>query len=152
MISFLWCLVYVVWTPLFCLTAPLSIYTSFIFSRLLLLGAILSFQVGLCLIVKLEPILSRGERSIFFFTFYFATERVFIQQYHVCWHCICTNLGDVCYYYLNNSFQYLNNITCISTHFFTHMYFHKTITTLLEIFYQTSPQRVDCDYNWWSGF
>ena len=33
---------------------------------------------------------------------------------------------------LNNSFQYLNNITRIFTHFFTHMYFQKIQITLLE--------------------
>ena len=44
-----------------------------------------------------------------------------------------------CYSCLNNSFQYLNNITRIFIHFFTHMYFQKIQTTLLEISYQTDP-------------
>ena len=151
MISFLWCLVYVGCTHLFCSTAPLSIYTSFIFSRLLLLGGVLSFQVGLSLIVKLEPILSRGERSIFWLSV-LGRKGSLYKQFHVRWHCICANLGDVCYCYLNNRFQYLNNTARIFTHFFTHMYFHKTTITLLKVSYQTSPKRVDCDYNWWSGF
>ena len=33
-------------------------------------------------------------------------------------------LGAVWYTYSNTCFQFLNNITCISTHFFIHMYFH----------------------------
>ena len=36
----------------------------------------------------------------------------------------------------NNSFQCLNSITRISTHFFTHTYFQKIQTTLLEQHYQ----------------
>ena len=50
------------------------------------------------------------------------------------------NQGDVWLVSLNNSFQYLNNITCIFTHFFTHTYFQKLQTTLLEQHYQTSPK------------
>ena len=48
-------------------------------------------------------------------------------------------LGAVWYEILSNSFQFLNNITRIFTHFFTHMYFKKIQTTLLEQRYQTSP-------------
>ena len=33
-------------------------------------------------------------------------------------------LGAVWYTYSNTCFQFLNNITCISTHFFIHTYFH----------------------------
>ena len=33
---------------------------------------------------------------------------------------------------LSNTFQFLNNITCIFIHFFTHMNFQKIQTTLLE--------------------
>ena len=35
------------------------------------------------------------------------------------------HIGGVWFVYLNNHFQFLNNISCISTHFFTHTYFHK---------------------------
>ena len=42
-------------------------------------------------------------------------------------------------YCLNNSFQCLNNITRIFIYFFTHMYFQKIQTTLLEISYQMDP-------------
>ena len=42
------------------------------------------------------------------------------------------NIGSVWSVHLNNSFQYLNNITCIFTNFFTCMYFQKIQTTLLE--------------------
>ena len=41
------------------------------------------------------------------------------------------------YMHLNNNFQFLNNIKCISTHFFAHTYFQKIQTTLLEQHYQT---------------
>ena len=40
--------------------------------------------------------------------------------------------GAVWYDILSNNFQFLNNITRISTHFFTHTYFLKIQTTLLE--------------------
>ena len=46
-----------------------------------------------------------------------------------------TDLGSLCYRCLNNSFQRLNNITRIFTHFFTHTYFQKIQTMLLEISY-----------------
>ena len=46
-------------------------------------------------------------------------------------------LGSVWQCILNNSFQCLNNITRISTHFFTHTYFQKIQATLLERHYQT---------------
>ena len=49
-------------------------------------------------------------------------------------------IGGVCYCYLNNSFQCLNNITRIFTRIFTHMYFHKITTTLLIVSYQTGPK------------
>ena len=55
----------------------------------------------------------------------------------------CRYLGPVCYRCLNNSFQFLNNITRIFTHFFTHTYFQKIQTTLLEIFYQMGPYFVE---------
>ena len=38
--------------------------------------------------------------------------------------------------HLDNSFQFLNNITSISTHFFSNMYFQKIQTTLLKQNYQ----------------
>ena len=41
----------------------------------------------------------------------------------------------------NNNFHILNNITYISTHFFTYTYFKKLQTTILKLFYQT-PQSV----------
>ena len=41
---------------------------------------------------------------------------------------------------LNTCFQFLNNITCIFTHFFTHTYFQKTQITLPEQYYQTGPK------------
>ena len=34
-------------------------------------------------------------------------------------------LGGVWFIFSNNNFQFLNNISRISTHFFTHTYFHK---------------------------
>ena len=40
---------------------------------------------------------------------------------------------------LNTYFQFLNNIIHISTHFFTHTYFQKIQTTLLEQYYQMGP-------------
>ena len=45
----------------------------------------------------------------------------------------------VWYICLNTCFQFLNNITCLSTHYFTHTYFQKIQTTLLEQYYQTDP-------------
>ena len=45
--------------------------------------------------------------------------------------------------HLNNSFQFLNNITRISTHFFTHTYFQKIQTTLLEQYYQTGQTTLE---------
>ena len=47
----------------------------------------------------------------------------------------------VCYCCLNNSFQYLNNIIRIFTHFFTQIYFYKITTMLLKISYQQSKYR-----------
>ena len=41
---------------------------------------------------------------------------------------------------LNNSFQCLNNITRIFTHFFIHMYFQKIQIILLEQYYQTGSK------------
>ena len=41
---------------------------------------------------------------------------------------------------LNTCFQFLNNITCIFTHFFTYTYFQKIQITLLEQYYQTGPK------------
>ena len=43
--------------------------------------------------------------------------------------------------YLNNDFQCLNNITRISTYFFTYTYFKKIQITLIEQYYQT-PQAI----------
>ena len=48
-------------------------------------------------------------------------------------------LEAVLYEILSNSFQFLNNITRIFTHFFIHTYFKKIQTTLLEQCYQASP-------------
>ena len=42
------------------------------------------------------------------------------------------NIDSVWSVHLNNSFQYLNNITRIFTNFFTYIYFQKIQTTLLE--------------------
>jgi len=56
-----------------------------------------------------------------------------IQIYN---HLVWNNLGSVCYRCLNNSFQCLNNIICIFTHFFTYTYFQKIQTMLLEISYR----------------
>ena len=46
------------------------------------------------------------------------------------------HLGSIGYR-LNNSFQYLNNITYIFTHFFTHTYFQKIQTMLLKQHYHS---------------
>ena len=48
-------------------------------------------------------------------------------------------LGAIWYGILSNNFQFLNNIICISTHFFTHTYFQKIQIILLEQRYQTDP-------------
>ena len=40
----------------------------------------------------------------------------------------------------NNMFQFLNNIIRIFIHFFTHTYFKKIQTTLLEQRYQMAPK------------
>ena len=47
------------------------------------------------------------------------------------------DFGPIWHHDLNNIFQFLNNITRISTHFFTHTYFQEIQTTLLEQHYQT---------------
>ena len=47
--------------------------------------------------------------------------------------------------YFEQQFQCLNNITRIFTHFFTHTYFQKIQTTLLEQHYQTAPHADDDD-------
>ena len=41
------------------------------------------------------------------------------------------NQEGVWFVFLNNHFQFLNNILCISIHFFTHMYFHKCFETTI---------------------
>ena len=41
---------------------------------------------------------------------------------------------------LNACFQFLNNITCIFTHFFTHVNFQKNWKMLFKYTYQTSPK------------
>ena len=40
----------------------------------------------------------------------------------------------------NSHFHILNNITHISTYFFTHIYFNKLQTTILKLLYQTLPK------------
>ena len=43
----------------------------------------------------------------------------------------------------NNNFQFLDNITRISTHFFTHTYFHTCFKQQFSVFkciYQTTPK------------
>ena len=50
-----------------------------------------------------------------------------------------THLGHVWWVSSNSHFHILNNITHISTHFFTHMYFKKLQTTILKLLYQTPP-------------
>ena len=69
------------------------------------------------------------------------------------WHYL-SDRKAVCYQCLNNSFQYLNNIICIFTHFFIHMYFQKTQTTLVEISYQTSSKSLELLYTLitWNSF
>ena len=49
-----------------------------------------------------------------------------------------SNLGTIWYSSLATCFQFLNNITCSSTHFFAHKYFKKIQTTLLKQCYQTA--------------
>ena len=49
-----------------------------------------------------------------------------------------SNLGTIWYSCLATCFQFLNNITCSSTHFFAHKYFKKIQTTLLKQCYQTA--------------
>ena len=44
------------------------------------------------------------------------------------------NLRGVWIVFLNNYFQFLNNITFIFTHFFTHTYFHKYFQTIIFSF------------------
>ena len=48
-----------------------------------------------------------------------------------------THLGHVWWVSSNSHFYILKNITHISTHFFTHMYFKKCQTTILKLLYQT---------------
>ena len=48
--------------------------------------------------------------------------------------------GAVWYMHLNTYFRFLNNIIHIFTHFFTHMYFQKIQTMLLEQCYQTAHE------------
>ena len=45
--------------------------------------------------------------------------------------------------HLNNSFQFLNNITRIFIHFFTYMYFQKIQITLQEQYYQTGQTTLE---------
>ena len=52
---------------------------------------------------------------------------------------VCNHLGAVWQDVLNNSFQCLNNITRIFIYFFTHTYFQKIQTTLLEQHYKAAP-------------
>ena len=42
--------------------------------------------------------------------------------------------------YLNTCFHFLNNITRIFTHFFTHIYFQKNRKLLFKHTYQTGPK------------
>ena len=44
------------------------------------------------------------------------------------------------YMYLNNNFQFLNNIIHFFIHFFIHKYFQKIQITLLKQYYQTDSQ------------
>ena len=53
---------------------------------------------------------------------------------------ILQKLRAIWYGSLSNTFQFLNNITRIFTHFFTHTYFQKIQITLLEQRYQTAPK------------
>ena len=46
---------------------------------------------------------------------------------------------EIWYMCLNIYFKFLNNITCIFTHFFTHTYFQEIQIKLLEQHYQTGP-------------
>ena len=43
-------------------------------------------------------------------------------------------LGGVWWVFSNSSFQFLNNISHISIHFFTHTYFHKSFQTTIFVF------------------
>ena len=48
--------------------------------------------------------------------------------------CIHECIGGVWFVLLNNYFQFLNNILCILTYFFTHMYFHKRFQIIIFSF------------------
>ena len=51
--------------------------------------------------------------------------------------------GPVWYINLNICFQFLNNITHISTHFFTHTYFQKNWKLLFKHTYQTGKRTLN---------
>ena len=53
---------------------------------------------------------------------------------------LACSLGPVCYVSSKSYFHILNNITCIFTYIFTHIYFKKLQTTILKLFYQTLPK------------
>ena len=63
-----------------------------------------------------------------------------ISSYLSCFHFSLFSFsvfGLVWYTILNTCFQFLNNITSISIHFFTHMYFQKNWKLLFKHTYQT---------------
>ena len=51
-----------------------------------------------------------------------------------------SNSNPVWYASLNTCFQFLNNITHVFIHFFTHTYFQKNWKLLFKYTYQTYPQ------------
>ena len=85
--------------------------------------------------------------TFFFFFFWgkciitYIKKKVFyILKCFVFW--VTESIWGVWFVILNNHFRFLNNISRISTHFFTHTYFHKYFQTTISVFehmYQTGP-------------
>ena len=69
------------------------------------------------------------ETSLYLFIYYFFSSIVKTTK----------DFGPVWQSILNTYFQFLNNITCIFTHYFTHTYFKKIQIILLKLFYQMDP-------------
>ena len=55
---------------------------------------------------------------------------------------ILQNLRAIWYGSLSNTFQFLNNITCIFTHFFTHTYFQKNTNNVIRTALSNGPQDI----------
>ena len=62
-----------------------------------------------------------------------------MQLYNIIYDIVEVMIEAVWLVSLNNSFQYLDNITRIFTLFFTYTYFQKIQIMLLEQHYQTDP-------------